>query len=622
MNLFQLFMLFFGLSTIVAVPCLSSFQIVQIQGSTYGEWVKSLGASLGPALGIFILICIVTYILLKPLMETIKQTEIRKLTAEEKIKSHKIIKKVNMVAIISILVGYFIGNGATIVIKTLTGKVNYNATDIAIIMILILCYALISIQYAVVCFNTLARKELTKLHIHSTEGFKQISFSRSLISTICVIAFTIAWHIFCCAYGTYRNQWDADTFKQKAIIAFVVSFIVTMPLSFLILGQLKKRFALTINQIENLRSDGDLVTRLNIGTFDDFGVVMTEMNLLMDFLRDSLTTLKKETMHVDSDAKELLSVTENSTAGMTQIVSSFEEMSTQNSETDQLLESAKNNITKLNEDALKVSSFMDSQATEEKNNAQAISQMFNNFNTISNLTTKAQNLASELTKASTTGSDEVQHTVTIINEISEKARKMIETVSVIQKVATQTNLLAMNAAIEASHAGEAGKGFSVVADEIRSLSISTQNSAKLISDLITEMVKSTEQGTQSMNDTRKVFGSIQNGIKEQTQLVDEISGTVNEQSQQASFVLESTNNTVKQVSDVKDLVKNQANYTEEIKNSIDDIVDLSQKVAQSMHESEQVVREFSDTIQTVKEKADQNRRSVSNITKELDKFNM
>ena len=622
MSLFQLFMIFFGVSTVVGVPLLSSFQVVTIKGSTYSDWASSLGATLGPAGGIFVVLSIAAYFMFKPLVKTLKEAETRPLTTQEQLKAKKILKNVNILTVISLICGYIFGNGSTIIIKTLSGKLKYNLTDILIIFVLILCYALTAIQYAVDCFNAMARTEVSKLHIHSSDGLKNTRLSFSLARNFLIAGFTIAWHFLCCGYSAIKYNWDLQNFKSKAIISLIVSFSITLPLIFLMLRQVRKRFAITINQIDKLRTDGDLATRLNIGTFDDFGLVMTKMNMLMESLNTSLTKLKNENLNFDSDAKELLAIAESSSAGMNQVLTSFEEMTKQNKETENLLENTKENITKLSSDALKVSDFMESQALEEEKNAKSISDMFTNFNEISKLTQQAQDLSAELTKASLSGSDEVEKTQSVIAEISQKAEKMTETVSVIEKVATQTNLLAMNAAIEASHAGQAGKGFSVVADEIRKLSISTQSSAKLISQLISEMTASTSLGTQSMKDTSLVFGSIKKGIEEQTQLVENISQTVKGQTDQASLVLESTNNTVKKVSDVNGLIKNQANYTEEIKSRIDEIVDLSHNAALTMNESEKVLGDFSSTIQTVKEKAQQNMTSVLTITDELSKFNL
>lgn len=622
MSLFITYLLFFGLSTVIGVPLLSSFQVTQIKGSTWLDWLQHLSTSLGPAAGIFVLVSIISYRMIKPLSKLISEAETRSLTDDEKKLAQKILNRVNTITTISLLLGYPVGNGSTIIIKTLTGGLNYNIVDLSIILILVLLYAFLAIAYSTKCFNILARAQLSKLKIQNTDEMKNSRYTITLAMITVVAMLIMGWHLFCSGYSAVRHAWPLKLFIRKGLYAFFMSAFISLPACILVLYQLRKRFKITVQQIDSLREEGDLVTRLNIGTFDDFGIIMTSMNKLMDFLYKSLTTLKKESVSVGDAAKELLSITENTSTSMNMIVSSFEEMHKQNAQKDELLEAANTSISKLNDDAAKVSATMQDQAQAEEQNAEAISQMTENTNQINELIKQARELSNNLSESSDAGSSEVEKTELVINSVSEKSKKMIEVIQVIQQVASQTNLLAMNAAIEAAHAGEAGQGFSVVADEIRKLAESTQSQAKSIKDLITEITSAIQEGSSSMRDTKSMFYKIQQEIGTQTNVVENIAKTMEIQSVGAEEILSTTNKISSNIQSVNELIKNQATYTEEITSGIKEVVSLSEKIDSSMNVSVGILRDFSQSIDIINEKAVNNQNSVQTINDELEKFTL
>ncbi|HPS54621.1 MAG TPA: methyl-accepting chemotaxis protein [Sedimentisphaerales bacterium] len=144
---------------------------------------------------------------------------------------------------------------------------------------------------------------------------------------------------------------------------------------------------------------------------------------------------------------------------------------------------------------------------------------------------QANILASEARNAADNGTNAMGKMSKAINDIQQSADETAKIIKVIDAIAFQTNLLALNAAVEAARAGEAGKGFAVVADEVRNLAMKSAEAAKNTSAMIEESVKNSKNGVDIANEVEKTLNEIVIGISKTTELVGEIAAATQEQAQ-------------------------------------------------------------------------------------------
>lgn len=171
-------------------------------------------------------------------------------------------------------------------------------------------------------------------------------------------------------------------------------------------------------------------------------------------------------------------------------------------------------------------------ATVEEVNA-SIEEFTASISSIAGSTKKANELAKETQKEAEQGNQAITKSIEAMDLINKSSEDISEIIKVIGEIASQTNLLAFNAAIEAARAGEHGLGFSVVADEVRKLAERSSQATKEISKLINESVKRVEQGSTISRQAGDAFIKIVSGIEKTTFSISEVSLAAEEQSHNA-----------------------------------------------------------------------------------------
>ncbi|MDC7232935.1 MAG: bacteriohemerythrin [Spirochaetales bacterium] len=154
--------------------------------------------------------------------------------------------------------------------------------------------------------------------------------------------------------------------------------------------------------------------------------------------------------------------------------------------------------------------------------AASIESMNVSIQEVSGIASSRQERVSHLIKVTSEGSDKIQENEEVIRNIQKQVDDVLSLITVINDIASQTNLLSMNAAIEAAHAGEAGKGFAVVAEEIRSLAESTGQNALTISDTLNKLVEQINRAGTISRESGESFSEIENGAQTVSEAFQEI----------------------------------------------------------------------------------------------------
>jgi methyl-accepting chemotaxis protein len=407
--------------------------------------------------------------------------------------------------------------------------------------------------------------------------------------------------------ATFLIILGAAVLLAVTIVVFIVSRSITAPLK-------------SMEKVFNIVGEGDFTPTLPAHSKDEIGNISRSFNGTLEKIRKLVKTIKIQAASLSGIGGDLADNMGKTASAMNEITANIQSIKQRVISESASVTEENATMEQLTHHIEQLEHLIEKQSGNVSQASAAIEQMVANTQSVTDTLIKNAANVKTLQDASEVGRTGLQDVAQDIQEIARESAGLLEINSVMENIASQTNLLSMNAAIEAAHAGESGKGFAVVAAEIHKLAESSSAQSKTISDVLKKIKNSIDKITHSTENVLNKFGAIDSSVKTVAQQEENIRNAMEEQGQGSRQILSSIGQLNEITGQVKAGSQEMLVGAKEVINESHNLEKQTQEITSGMNEMAVGADQINVAVNHVNDISFKNREGIDSLTKEVAKF--